>query len=472
MALIGAGSTWVFALGGCASYRAAPIVHDDVQRALTPPDEAALQVSAKALKHPVLPPITLDPSDGLSPDEAAVMAVLVNPRLRAARDARAVADAQIIAAGILPDPTLSLSADVPVGGATAGSSVGVTAGVDWDVSALVGRSAAVDAAHQVRRSVDLDVAWQEWQLAQRARLAVYRRVALAQQLALAAAVHKRQADDLATVKRAADDGLVTALDLAAATAAAHDAEVTVLDLRRQAADAKLALNRLMGLPPDADVVIEADTALPTHVDLPDRASLLAGLEGRRLDLLALRRGYASQEATVRAAILRRFPPLNVGVNVARDTGDLWTAGVGVGIALPIFDGNRGEVAIARATRRQLYDAYVARVFEARADVAALARRIQAIEAQLAAAQAAIPPQQRLVDGYRAAVQGGQADVLSYYQAWRDLTRLKRDVVDLESQLVEARVGLELATGRYDLAPDAPTTTETPVAPPAPKEDTP
>jgi hypothetical protein len=66
---------------------------DAVARALQPPQAAALQVQAEALKDPMLPPVTVDLTDGLSPDEAAVIAVLANPSLRAVRDARGLADA-------------------------------------------------------------------------------------------------------------------------------------------------------------------------------------------------------------------------------------------------------------------------------------------------------------------------------------------------------------------------------------------
>src|SRR5437867_9429924 len=81
---------------GCASYEAEPLTPEAVNRALTPPENDALRVQAAALQHPILQPIDFNLADGLSPDEAAVLAVLVNPMLRAQRDKRVVAEAQLI----------------------------------------------------------------------------------------------------------------------------------------------------------------------------------------------------------------------------------------------------------------------------------------------------------------------------------------------------------------------------------------
>ena len=64
-------------------------------------------MQAKEIKHPLLKPIDFDIRNGLSPDEAAVLAVIANPKLRASRDERQLAAAQLLQAGILPNPQFS-----------------------------------------------------------------------------------------------------------------------------------------------------------------------------------------------------------------------------------------------------------------------------------------------------------------------------------------------------------------------------
>src|SRR4030081_1940054 len=105
----------VLATAACAGYQAEPTAAAGMQQRLSAPDYAALRIEAGKLHHPLLPAITLDPSDGVSPDEAAVLAVLLNPSLRAARHRRSIAEAQLVAAGILPNPELTGAVDVPVG---------------------------------------------------------------------------------------------------------------------------------------------------------------------------------------------------------------------------------------------------------------------------------------------------------------------------------------------------------------------
>jgi cobalt-zinc-cadmium efflux system outer membrane protein len=81
----------------------------------------------------------------------------------------------------------------------------------------------------------------------------------------------------------------------------------------------------------------------------------------------------------------------------------------------------------------------------------------------------VPNLQRLVDAYKQALDGGNADVLSYYVAWNNLAQKRLGVLRLQQQLADTRVALELAAGRY--FPDEPTTRPTtdPTARPQPEE---
>ena len=101
---------------GCAKYQSKPLTSEAVEQALATPEISVLKVEARSLNHPILKPIEIDDRDGLSPDEAAVLAVLANPDLRAERDRRGLANAQLLDAKLLPDPVLSYSLDVPTGG--------------------------------------------------------------------------------------------------------------------------------------------------------------------------------------------------------------------------------------------------------------------------------------------------------------------------------------------------------------------
>ncbi len=127
----------ILGFSGCQAYHPQPLTPSAAEQALTPPPADALTVRASQLKHPLLPALKLNLHDGLSPDEAAVLAVLLNPGLRAQRDRRQAAQAQLTQAGLLPNPQLAYSLDVPTAGQTQGTTTAFGLGLTWDVLQLI-----------------------------------------------------------------------------------------------------------------------------------------------------------------------------------------------------------------------------------------------------------------------------------------------------------------------------------------------
>jgi cobalt-zinc-cadmium efflux system outer membrane protein len=437
-------------VSSCATYHSKPLTPNAVQTNLQPPDMAELRVQASEIKHPILRPVELKPDEGLSPDGAAVLAVLLNPSLRAVRDQRALANAQLLEAGLLPNPELDYSLDVPTGGGTAGKVNAYGLGLSWDVTSLISRSSRKAEAEAHREAVNLDIAWQEWQIAQAAKTAVYQLVSLQGQIALAEKVSQQMAQNLARVQKAVSDGFLEKSALSAARTASRQADENLLTLKKQGEQQRLQLRRLMGLPDGTEISLSKDIDLPSQVELPDRIELFEDLEQRRLDLLALRRGYDSQEAAVRAVIMEQFPRISLGPTISRDTDTLRTTGFNLSIELPIFDRNQGKVALERATRQKLYDEYASRVFEARADIELLVSGIHFLNEQVALAQTAETDLGRLVEDYRAALADGRTDALTYYRAWNDLVSEQMKVLVLKGQLAQAEMALQLASGLYEI----------------------
>jgi outer membrane protein TolC len=440
-------ATWV---GGCARYKPMPLDAVAVKAALTIPAEdlgrgAASRADAAG---DVLPSVAIDLRDGLSPDEAAVVAVAFNPTLRAERDRVSVSSAQLLQAGFLPNPQLSIEVDPVNGGNTADTVTGWAVGLNWEVTALITHDAKVAAARSGESAVRLDVAWKEWQAAAAARLAVFDLVALNEQLVEARAVQARLTENLRVMRQAVDQGQKTVVDLAAAETATDDARAAVLTLERETEHQRATLARALGLPAEHELPVQAGVLLPSRLDVPDAAVFYEDLEQRRLDLVGLHRGYEGQESTLRAAVLAQFPKVSLGVLPASDTSNVHTFGIGATVDLPIFDRNQGNIAIERATRQQLYDEYIDRVFTARSDVATAVGDIRGLAGEIAAAAEAIPRAERLVESYRRALDAGNADVLSYYGAWNDLAQKRIGVLKLKQQLVQAGVALELASGQF------------------------
>ncbi|HUK91388.1 MAG TPA: TolC family protein, partial [Blastocatellia bacterium] len=313
------------------------------------------------------------------------------------------------------------------------------------------RDAKVAAASADVRAVDLDVAWQEWQAAQAAKLHVYHIGFFDQELAVARQEEGGLRENLDRVRRAESLGQMTRVDLAAADAAMQKIHTAVLTTEQQREEERLALNQSLGFADDQQIPLEHGIEPPSLKRLPAIAELIEGIEQRRLDLLALKRGYEAQEERLRAAILEQFPKINIGFSHAGDTTNVITTGFGVTIDLPLFDRNQGVIAIESATRAKLFDEYVSRLFEARGEVARLLADMRALQRETEAAENSIPILQNVVDSYGAAVLQGNADVLTYYNARADLISKQFELVDLKRQLADTHVALEIATGRY-LAP--------------------
>jgi len=107
-------------------------------------------------------------STGLTPADIAAIAVLSNPDLKALRARAGVADAQIFAAGLLPDPTVSLGVDIPTNGV--GVVTALAGSIGADLSAASSRNARMEAARANARGMRQDILWAEWLTRQNAYL--------------------------------------------------------------------------------------------------------------------------------------------------------------------------------------------------------------------------------------------------------------------------------------------------------------
>jgi outer membrane protein, heavy metal efflux system len=436
-------------LTGCATYHPMPLDQAAVQKALAPPALDTIAIQAKMIHHPLLRPVIFDLRNGLSPDMAAILAVIANPDLRASRDKKGLAQAQLLQAGIFPNPQVSYSLDIPQAGATEGTTKAYNIGLSWDIVSLITRNAKMSAARSQAGAVDLEVAWQEWQLAQSARQHVYRLTLLNRQMAVGREAEKGLQQNLDTIKRALDQGYVTIVEMAAAQASLQKVHQQLLGIEQHHEQERLALNQALGFPPEQPLPVTAPVDSQTvYRPLPALTELIEGIQERRLDLLALKMGYQSQEEKLRGAVLAQVPKITLGFSHASDTTHVITSGFGIAIDLPIFDRNQGKIAIEHATRQQLFDEYTSRLFGARADVAKLLANMAAIRQQVSSMEQSIPTLRNLVHTYHQALLEGNADVLTYYNAQDNLIARELDLLTLKLNLADQKVALEIAAGTY------------------------
>jgi outer membrane protein TolC len=433
-------------LAGCTWYHREPLAPRDTSTTLT--TLSRVQIDPATMPLPELAGHGFDPSDGLDIEEVAMLAVANNPDLKLARDDLGIARAQAFSAGLLPDPQLAVSSDYPgMEGATRAFNYGLT----MDVLAIFTRGPNKQSADATVAKTDLGLLWQEWQVvAQAKQLFIKARFQedtlplLAQQRDLSRVRYERMAE-------AQRDGNLTEDLLSAALTSYSDARKLYTDAERAAEQTHHDLNLLLGLSPDVQLQLVGE---PEDASLDDTTlnGALAALPGRRPDLLALQAGYEAQEQKYRAAIMSQFPSLTVGFDRQRDTSNVYTSGFQINLSLPIFNRNRGNIAIEQSTRQRLRDEYQNRLNQAFADVAHLRADDAILSRQLEQTEAALPGTERAARDAAAAFAEHNLTLGAYTDAMSAALTKRVDIATLRESRAEQRVGLQALLG--SVIPDA------------------
>ena len=430
-------------LSGCATYSSLPL---GTGRGAGSVQELSAPTAQMSL--PTLASHRFDPTDGLDATEVAMLAVANSPQLKLKRDELGIARAQAFAAGLLPDPQLGLSADFPRHSG-AGLTTAYSLGLSEDISALLTRSSRRAAARSQTAQVNLDLLWAEWQTVAQARLLFDQVLNLRAQQSQLAQESKALGSVAGTIDAALQAGNLS-YDSASAGLNAE------ADVRKRLADTEVAMHQaegdlhlLLGLAPDAPLHLVGKPYRPT----PTAGELQAALDDlprRRPDLLALQAGYQSQQAKLRSAILQQFPALNIGFNTARDTGAVYTNGLSIGISLPLFDRNRGNIAIERATRLQLHDDYTARLQATRSDMHRISSDLATLQRQ--ADQLSVHARQ--LDQARTSAekawQAGTLDWPTYLAIRSNALSADLDLLALQQERARQSIALKALLGHTDL----------------------
>lgn len=431
------------ALTSCMQYHAAPLV--------SAPHYANLTTDTKALQNfPSLKAHPFNPDDGLDVVEIEMLAVSQNPALRLARNDLGVSQAQVYAAGLLPDPQLNLAHDI-----SHSSGVGAASayGFNYDFGALLAHSSAKAGAQAANRQVALNLLWQEWQVIGQAQLLMVR--AQMQAKILQVLQHQQQfaADRAARSNHAMQQGILTR-DIANSDVVALQAiKSKIDDLKTLQLATRHDINHLLGLSPNTVLNLQFDAQDATSIKHPPRLvdaavinTALDHLAERRPDLQALQAGYASQDAKVHQAILAQFPALNVGLTRNQDNAGVVSDSLGITLTLPVFNRNRGNVAIEQATRQRMQYEYQMRLTQTAASV----RRLQSEQQQ----QSAIWRSRRIkltqlhhdVEQTSAVYHQGLVDDLVWVNLNNNEFSQELDLLNIEQSIREQGVGLNILLG--------------------------
>ncbi len=387
-------------------------------------------------------------SPALDLARASRLALRGNPAYRVALLQARVSDLDLRAAGLLPDPQISATADHPT---TPGYSQAWSLGFAEDLGGLLTRGAMLDAARANHAERVLQVAWQGWLLSQRTaddyidRWAARRRVVLLRRQVREARQRER------AFSRALDRRDVTLESAAASLVTLAGAQSQLASAEQAAATAGAALDADLGVAPRTRFALSE----PTPPPLPSRRQLdaaLAALPRTRPDLLALRAAARARDAEFRAAVLAQFPGITVAVNRASDTSRVQSTGLGISLALPLLGGAQARARIAGATRDAAYAQYQARLDAATRAATALDVQLRLIRAQRLQLAEWLPRLRTLAAHADRAFAAGALDGTTWASVQQNLIARELEFINLTADLNKGQV--DLATLLGQVPPDA------------------
>ena len=286
--------------------------------------------------------------DGLSREEAVAVALWNNPAFQVSLSQLGFARADLVDAGMISNPVLSLL--FPVGPKQ------LEATLRWPVEVLWERPRRMSAAKLSLEAVAQGLVQSGLDLALSVRVA-YTDLALAvdrQQLANEAAATLQRIDTLTASRLAAGD--IAELD---ARAARVDAVRSAQDAERAVHDVTIARERLrllLGLP--------ADDAALNRLENSGSVELCGSLPDLLKAALAARPDLRAAELTIEAAAARlgweksRILTLTAVLDANAEGIDGFESGPGIDVSIPLFNRNQGGKLRAQSELERAHAAFV------------------------------------------------------------------------------------------------------------------
>jgi cobalt-zinc-cadmium efflux system outer membrane protein len=381
----------------------------------------------------------------LTPEGAVEIALLRNQGLVAIYEELGVAQADVVQAGLLRNPTVGARVRFPTGAGFTDTEFSVAeeflsiftlpmrkrvAVAQLDASKARVGSAVFDLTAEVRGAfVGLQAA---------------QATAKVRQLALEA---QQAAAELRRRQHAA--GNVGDLELVQEEAFYQQSKLDLARAETQVLEQRERLNRLLGLWGEESTSWKVPDELPV---LPTAEVALEHLESlavaRRLDLAAAHSEVQALEQVASAAGIARFiPALDVGVSTERDAEGTRVTGPSVTLELPLFDQGQARVARLTAQVRQARAREAELAVNVRAEVRALRTGLLATRGVVEHYRTVLLPlRERVVQHAQVRYNSMLLGVFQLLLARREQIDAYRDYLDSVRDYWTARADLERAAG--------------------------
>ncbi len=377
--------------------------------------------------------------DGLSLEEANALALYYSPRILEARADTRIAAAQVLRAGVLANPDFFVGPRFT----TDGGHLKMPAGMSWELPLWGKIDARRDRAGAELDEQTLRVIQVELEVLQEVREAYIRLARLQQEEVLLAEVSAAGDEILDWVERLQAAGIVDTVALFLARTEREEARASLEEIRMQARRQRRDLCAVLGLLPDAELVILVDGEESAMPELPPSDS---GFLLRQPSLRAAEAAYAAADAALRLEIGEQYPDIRLGPEFEYDEGQK-SIGFGLGFSLPLFDRNEGNIMAAEESRQRARERYRENLLGA-SHAEALAREDLELAEELLQiySEGAARSAEEAGRAVQIRLRAGRAEVIEVLTAQRAIARTRARILQLSEEAARARLRAAVAGG--------------------------
>ncbi|ODT20856.1 MAG: hypothetical protein ABS35_18895 [Kaistia sp. SCN 65-12] len=348
-------------VAGCASYEAKPL----------PPAQTAAALERRTLSDPALSRFIAAASPSYAAEAGSwdistltLAALYYHPEIDISRNRLALAQAGIVTARQVPNPTITVAPGNGLLASEAPSPLTIGFLINFVIETFGKRDIRIEQATNATEAARQDLASAAWQVRGGVRTSLLDLWASEGRLKLATRRLALQQRIVDLLERRFGAGESSALDVARERINLSQVAIALRDSERQAGEARARLAAAVGIPArsieQVTIVLTTFDNPPSMPDVRDMSE--GGLRQRalleRTDVLGLLAEYEASQSAVRLEIAKQYPNISVGPGYAFDRGDnLYNFELSVD--LPIFNQNQGPIAEALARRREAAAKFVA-----------------------------------------------------------------------------------------------------------------
>lgn len=277
-----------------------------------------------------------------------------HPDLDLARTQWEAAEAGVITAGGLPNPSVGFVPEFNANAASGISPWKLTPTFDIPIETAGKRGYRIDQAQHLSEAARLNIATAAWQVRSRLKAKLLDLYAANERASLLGKQQDDQEEIVKLLEQRLEAGEASQPDVTQARISLQQTRLALRDAQKQAADARVQVASALGLPTDAlggvDLSFATFKRIPTINDLPPETVRREALFNRP-DILRSLAEYAASQSALQLEIAKQYPDIHLGPGYSWDQGDnKWS--FGISLTLPVLNQNQGPIAEAEANRKQ------------------------------------------------------------------------------------------------------------------------